>query len=655
MSQALRRQTSWKLWIIIGGVIGLVLVGLLVVPWLIDVNTYRDQIAAQLEERLGRPVTLGRLRLNVFPIVKFEAADVTIQDDPRFARNEFITAESVRVDVELRPLLRGDVKMRSIELTEPVVVLIRSKNEQWNWRTLKLAQSTEPSEKMPPLDIIIRDGRLTFIDQTVSPPTELALNGVNLELKGFSADSASPFTLALTLPGPTQSRVKADGTMGPINPSGFAGTPFNVHVEADELTLAGATAMMGQASQYEGRITLKADAERTPSGSLAITGTGTLSQARIPVEGLARPIEVTSAELRFDGGSLRLEDLRARLGSSQINGTVSVKDFANPVVNFDLKSDQVIVSEFQQPSPVPSVSAQTQRRGRSFPVRANGVLALGRLVHEKLTVTDVKSTVAVTDDVIDMNPLQFSLYGGQYNGRMKMAMGGGAPGVTLDGRFNDIDLNQFLLGVSSLKDTVYGRASGDLEIHSRGREFDDIVKSLNGQGVLTVSDGKITSFDLEKQVALLGNLTGLSTGGAGTVFRTLRTAVRFVDGQMRTDDLRLELGDLEVGGSGGLRLGDPVVGDYDLLARLSKELTQRAVPQGKIAQVAGTFFLDEQERLAVPLRMSGPLSNPHFSLNTAVLKANATNTIRRQAEQSLGDMLKGILGGKREPTKKEKP
>jgi len=639
-----------------GAVMALILAGLLVIPHLIDVNTYRQQIAEQLEQRLGRPVTLGRLRLSVLPFIQFEAADVAISDDPQFAHGEFITAQSVRVDLELWPLLRGDVQMRAIEFTQPVVVLIRGKNGEWNWSTLKPLQSTESSTKMPPISVTVREGRFTIIDQTAPSWAELTLSRVTLDLNGFSPDSASPFTLALTIPGKLQGRLKAEGTLGPIDPKGFANTPFKVHVEVQQVELADVVAFLGQASSYEGRITLEADAERQPSGSTAITGSGTVSQVRIPVEGLAQPLEVSSADLRFTGDSARLENLRTRLGSSQITGTVAVKDFGRPIVNFDLKSDQVILSEFQQPGATPSGLPQAHGPGPLSSLHAHGVVALGRLVHENLIVTDVKSSIVVANEVIELNPLQFSLYGGQYNGRMRIAMGGGAQDVALEGRFNDIDVNRFLSAVSSVKETIYGRAHGTLDVRSRGRQFEDIVRSLNGQGTLTVTEGKITSFDLEQQVALIGNLTGLPTGGAGTIFRNLHTAVRFVDGQMLTESLRLELGDFEVDGSGGLRLGDPVVTDYDLVARLSKELTRRIVPQGKISQVAGNFFLDEQDRLVVPLKMSGSISNPRFSLNTAVLRANLTGTIRRRAEQSVGDILRGILGGKREsPTKKEKP
>jgi len=39
----------------------------LIVPHVIDINQYHSQIQSQPEKRLGRPVTLGEMKLGLFP------------------------------------------------------------------------------------------------------------------------------------------------------------------------------------------------------------------------------------------------------------------------------------------------------------------------------------------------------------------------------------------------------------------------------------------------------------------------------------------------------------------------------------------------------------------------------------------------------------
>ncbi len=51
-----------KLGILLAVVIVLLVAGALIVPHLVDVNSYHGQIQAQLEKKLGRPVSLGQMK-----------------------------------------------------------------------------------------------------------------------------------------------------------------------------------------------------------------------------------------------------------------------------------------------------------------------------------------------------------------------------------------------------------------------------------------------------------------------------------------------------------------------------------------------------------------------------------------------------------------
>jgi uncharacterized protein involved in outer membrane biogenesis len=101
-----------------------------------------------------------------------------------------------------------------------------------------------------------------------------------------------------------------------------------------------------------------------------------------------------------------------------------------------------------------------------------------------------------------------------------------------------------------------------------------LLNSLTGNGQISISDGKITSFDLMKQVETIGRFVNLPTGGAATAFRQLRTNLRFEPGVMRTDALQIAMTDLSATGEGAVRFGDPGQVDYAILARLSPTLTQ---------------------------------------------------------------------------------
>lgn len=881
-----------KKWLIPIAVVALIIVGLLVVPALIDVNAYRGQIASQLEERLGRSVTLGTLGLSLFPGVKIAVADAAIGDDPQFARSEFIKARSVRLSLGLWSLLTGDPEVRGIELTEPVVTLIKGKHETWNWSTLKPLQAPEPSAELAPIDIVVHEGRFTIINRSQSPPTERTYTGVNVNIKDFSSRSESDFSVAMTMPGEAAGQLELEGTIGPMDATDFNRTPLDARVKMQQVELAGLEALFGQPSSRQGRITLDVEADgqladgldlqgeikveklrlventepadvpleatftikataqdksdyvvdiasgelrlgetqvkitgrasqlptnptldlqlqgddialagllesahafgfgppkgtsvsgeatinvrasgplkavalngqseiqdlkfqipelpqaiqvselkltfdptaitaspfRTTLGerttvdiaslslrhysqqprvrlevatqnaqvgdlikmaesfgsrpefsgtgvinlqatietdlgettnAMTITGQGNLRDARLQTPQLTQPLEVKAADLKFTGDSLRAENLRAQLARSQATGWVQVKDLAHPLATFDLQFDQLIVSELQQllaardttrsappvgprTSVIPEALAQRKPPTSGLAnFRADGQLASRRVVFDNLTASDLQSKVTLRNQVLNLDPLSFNLYGGRYEGQVRIDMTGSEPNVALGGRFAGVDVNQFLSAASSLKSVVYGRAGGTLDLRSCGRQFDSVVKSLTGQGRLSVTEGKITSFDLEEQIGLIGKLTGLPTGGAGTVFRQLNTTFRFTGGKMMTDSLRLEMGQIAVTGSGGLQLGDPVTTDYDLLARLNQELTKRVLPGGNVLTRVGNFFMEGQF-MVVPLKMSGPITRPRFSLNADLLRRRMTDRFRQQPGEAVKDIL----------------
>lgn len=88
-------------------VISAVLVGLFALWLTFNVNDYRATIESQLENRLGRDVTLGRMELALFP-PHIQVGDVVVADDPGFANpRPFIRAEQLGVSAKLLPSLKG--------------------------------------------------------------------------------------------------------------------------------------------------------------------------------------------------------------------------------------------------------------------------------------------------------------------------------------------------------------------------------------------------------------------------------------------------------------------------------------------------------------------------------------------------------------------
>src|SRR5277367_2051502 len=84
--------------------VAVLLVIAIAVPFFVDANTFRPKLESELSDALGRPVRVGNLRLSLFS-GGVSADDISIADDPAFSESPFVQAKSLKVGVELIPLI----------------------------------------------------------------------------------------------------------------------------------------------------------------------------------------------------------------------------------------------------------------------------------------------------------------------------------------------------------------------------------------------------------------------------------------------------------------------------------------------------------------------------------------------------------------------
>ena len=85
-------------------IIAVLVVLVLAAPFLIPVNQFRPTIEDKASAALGRKVNVGNLSLSLFS-GSLAADNLSIADDPKFSKSPFLSAKSIKVGVELLPLI----------------------------------------------------------------------------------------------------------------------------------------------------------------------------------------------------------------------------------------------------------------------------------------------------------------------------------------------------------------------------------------------------------------------------------------------------------------------------------------------------------------------------------------------------------------------
>src|SRR5260370_29074129 len=79
-----------------------------------------------------------------------------------------------------------------------------------------------------------------------------------------------------------------------------------------------------------------------------LNGTGKIQNATLNLPSLTKPVTVRNADIRFSQNSAMLQNLSAAVGQTNATGSMTLKNFAAPQVQFSLNADKINVAEMQQ-------------------------------------------------------------------------------------------------------------------------------------------------------------------------------------------------------------------------------------------------------------------------------------------------------------------
>jgi len=302
----------------------------LVAPFLIPVNQFRPTIEEKASAALGRKVDVGNLSLSLFS-GSLAADNLSIADDPKFSKSPFLTAKSIKVGVELLPLiLHKELNITAIVIDSPEVTLIRSGAGEWNYSSFGAAAAKSQGKPAPPSSqefsvakLELRNGRI-IIGSTNSQKRS-TYDKVDLTASNVSLTTKFPVTVTANLPGGGD--LKLDGTAGPLDQENTALTPVNAKLTVNNLNLA-TTGILDPSAGLGGLLDLNATLA-SQNGEANVSGNAKLSRALLIAGGSPAAIPVvvdfkTKYDLRKNRGVLEPSTLKIGNAVAHLSGTYEV-------------------------------------------------------------------------------------------------------------------------------------------------------------------------------------------------------------------------------------------------------------------------------------------------------------------------------------------
>jgi len=354
--------------------------------------------------------------------------------------------------------------------------------------------------------------------------------------------------------------------------------------------------------------------------------------------------------LKATSKSLELSKLVLKLDDTTARGSLGVADISRQALRFDLDVDRIDADRYLPPA-ADGEGGGAAEEPTEIPVEmlrklnVKGQLRVGEAIFAGMKFSGVNLAVNARDGKVRLHPSEASMYGGRYQGDIRMDATGAKPTLGLDERVTGIDFAPLFKDLFET-DRVSGRGNGTARLSATGLTSDEMVGSLNGNIGFDVTGGALEGVDLWYEIRRARALfdqkpVPARTGPERTPFTALKGTGTVRDGIVANNDLQVAMQYLDVKGAGTVDLVKDAL-NYKLDATVLK------MP----AEGAETAGMQDMVGARIPVTITGPLSDPKVRPDVeGYLKDKARQKLEEEKDKveqklrdKLQDKLKDIFG-----------
>lgn len=671
--------------LLIVAIVAVFVIGAVFFMLFFDANDFREDVADAVEKRTGRELLIeGDISLSLFPWLAIELGPTTLGNAPGFDDTPFAEFDRAKLSVRLLPmLLRRELAVGTAELEALRLNLQVDGKGRNNWDDLSAGKdATEPEAAsgegaaIEVSGVDVSDTTITYSDKQSGD--SFVLSGMTMRL-GSLSDDGRP--------------VPANGSFSfDLQPAAISGNieldtvaSFDLDeglVVLDDLTIAGVIAGIANSPtrlkfETDG-VEVQTKEQRVALQPLDVTLLGIDMQADVEPFSYAESVQpnaaikvdafspkslmtlldievpetadpsalsrvIVDAKLAVKTNRIELSDVTIKLDDTTLKGALSVPRTSAGAYGFNLSADQIDLARYMEPSKAAAEGGSGESVPVDIPVdlirplNARGDIRVALASLGAMKFENVVLGLQAGNGRLRLNPITSELFGGRYNGDVRIDAAASVPVLSVDEKIEGVNLAELARAMFE-KENITGTISGAFKLSGRGNNMAAVQQSLGGNMSFELRDGAYEGTDIWYE---LRRARALLKGGEAptpklpprTRFSAVKATGVVTDGVMRNDDLVAELPFMRLTGSGNVDLPAATV-NYNLTARvLERPDTLQGVTEEELADFT---------EAVIPLKITGPLSSPS-------VKPDIEKLLRKKVEAEVKDrLLDKLLGGKKE-------
>jgi len=549
-----------------------------------DFDDLRGVIEAQAKDATGRTLRIaGPMNLDVSLAPTLTIEKVTFGNSDWGTWPELLSVRRLEVEVELLPLLTGNILVRRLVAIEPIVLLETNAAGQGNWVIEGVGTASgEPSAIPAFRRIEIREGRAIYRNGVSGQEHLVTLQSLNA--RADTPASPSQVSIEGIYNGVS---FNAEGTLGSRD-NLLGGGRFPIDLEI----VAGATSLKAEGAVDNLAAAQGLNLHAELSGT-SLSDLGALIGEDLPALGpytLAGRIGDTK-----DG--IKLNDLTIALGESELSGDAAFAFTGDrPTITAELKAEALDLDDF-----IASRDSEAEiESGRLFSDRTLPVISLQTFdafvilnaeqarFDDKTMMSELSLVLTLKTGRLEVLEFEAGFSGGILNGKMILDTTDADLSLDLNLQAKDFDYGHFLQG-RNITDGIDGKLDADIELSAVGNSVRAWASSLRGRADITGGEGRVRSGLLSASGAgLVDVFSAWREGEADLQLNCVVLRLPIEGGVVQGETVLIDTAAVTVDVSGEVNLGD-------------ESLNLKVTPQTKHTSLLS---------LAVPLRVGGTILEP---------------------------------------------
>ncbi|GAA4390555.1 AsmA family protein [Hymenobacter koreensis] len=491
--------------------------------------------------------------------------------------------------------------------------------------------------------------------QFPAPIENLTLNGTVTNATGQVNDTRVDIPqFRMLLDGePLEGRVAVQNIDKPVFDANVKGV-----VDLTKLTKIFPLEGMTVTGRLNGNIAAKgsmADIEAERYQRVVASGTVNAQNVTYKSRDLPQGVRVTQATANFNNDQIELQNMTGFVGSSDIAASGTISNYMGYMFTpgqslrgtVNVNSRRFNVNEWMVDEatgqPTPGATAATAKGTSATPAAtgAQGVLEIpkffdlnlnanvGQVVYDNLKLDNLKGTLAVRDQAVNLNGLTFNTLGGNfattgsYNSKdlahPKFALGLNIQNLDFQNAFSAFNSVKKLLPLASQVEGIFGTnfsVSGEM-----GPDMMPVYSSLTGKGVFEVVRAAVGASPALTKISNLTQLQELKS----FVVNNKDVAAEMLNGNFIVKPFDFTVGQIKSTVGGSSNVGGTM--EYIMALDVPTGRVGNAL-NAKLTQLTGVQDIKGTERVTLGLKIGGTITNPTVNLTTGSVKGQAKDVAK---------------------------